>query len=162
MSVALSLQLTTDNLRTIKMNETNFLVLLGLGIALMVLLLVLLLRKPRFETPSDLNARFGSNKGARAWYRPFHGMRAACSVLSSSYAPSRRQWQLPCWLQRALLTYNWNVPLVAIEESNDPKRCSSFNSNAPNALVSSVRPPRASSRVCASFSSMTDSSRVVL
>lgn len=41
------------------MNETNSLILLGLGIALIVLQLVLLLRKPKFETPSDLNARLG-------------------------------------------------------------------------------------------------------
>jgi len=35
------------------MTETHFLVLLGLGIALIVLQLVLLLRKAKFETPSE-------------------------------------------------------------------------------------------------------------
>lgn len=41
------------------MTETQFLVLLGLGIALILLQVVLLMRKPRFETPADLNARLG-------------------------------------------------------------------------------------------------------
>jgi len=41
------------------MNETHFFILLGLGVVLALLQLVLLLRKPKFETPADLNARLG-------------------------------------------------------------------------------------------------------
>ena len=41
------------------MTETQLFILLGLGIALLVLQLVLLLRQPKFETPADLNARLG-------------------------------------------------------------------------------------------------------
>jgi DNA recombination protein RmuC len=41
------------------MTETHFFILLGLCIVLALLLLVLLLRKPKFETPADLSARLG-------------------------------------------------------------------------------------------------------
>lgn len=41
------------------MTETYFFELLGLGFALIVLQFVLLLRRPRFETPADLSARLG-------------------------------------------------------------------------------------------------------
>jgi len=41
------------------MTETHFLILLALGIALAVLLVIVLLRKPKFETSADLNARLG-------------------------------------------------------------------------------------------------------
>lgn len=41
------------------MNETHFFILLGLGVVLTLLQLALLLRKPKFETPTDLNARLG-------------------------------------------------------------------------------------------------------
>jgi DNA recombination protein RmuC len=41
------------------MTETHSFFLLTLGIFLALLLLVLLLRKPKFETPADLNARLG-------------------------------------------------------------------------------------------------------
>lgn len=41
------------------MADTHFFILLGLGIALIVLQLVVLLRKPKFETPPDLDARMG-------------------------------------------------------------------------------------------------------
>lgn len=41
------------------MTETHFFVLLALGIVLGFLLLALLLRKPRFDTPEDLNVRLG-------------------------------------------------------------------------------------------------------
>lgn len=41
------------------MTEASFYILLALGIVSAALLLVLLLRKPKFETPADLNARLG-------------------------------------------------------------------------------------------------------
>ncbi|WP_028731310.1 DNA recombination protein RmuC [Pandoraea sp. E26] len=41
------------------MTETAFYVLVALSIVSLVLLLALLLRKPKFETPADLNARLG-------------------------------------------------------------------------------------------------------
>lgn len=41
------------------MTEIHFFILLALGITLALLLLFLLLRKPRFETPADLTARLG-------------------------------------------------------------------------------------------------------
>lgn len=41
------------------MTEPAFYILASLGAILVVLVLVLLLRKPRFETPADLNARLG-------------------------------------------------------------------------------------------------------
>jgi DNA recombination protein RmuC len=41
------------------MNETHFFIVLGLGVVLVLLQLALLLRKPKFETPADLNARLG-------------------------------------------------------------------------------------------------------
>lgn len=41
------------------MTETAFYILVALSIVSLVLLLALLLRKPKFETPADLNARLG-------------------------------------------------------------------------------------------------------
>lgn len=41
------------------MTETAFYILVALSIASLVLLLALLLRKPKFETPAELNARLG-------------------------------------------------------------------------------------------------------
>lgn len=41
------------------MTEIHFFVLLGLGVFLAILLLLLLFRKPKFETPAELNARLG-------------------------------------------------------------------------------------------------------
>ncbi|MGC0110540.1 hypothetical protein [Ralstonia pseudosolanacearum] len=41
------------------MTDTHFIIPLALGIALALLLLFLLLRKPKFEAPADLSARLG-------------------------------------------------------------------------------------------------------
>lgn len=41
------------------MTEIHFFILLGLGIVLALLLVILVLRKPKFETPSDVNTRLG-------------------------------------------------------------------------------------------------------
>jgi len=41
------------------MTDTHFFALIALGVVLVLMVLVLLLRKPKFETPADLNARLG-------------------------------------------------------------------------------------------------------